>query len=131
MADGVRVEAEGLADLRAGAKQARQAFGKAQRRALKEVAVKVQPWLRAAASGGPGATRATARYAEAIQGRSTQKAAQVAIVARGRNRGAATAFYGAGEGPIAINDELARRADDLDRMIADAYEQAYRETFGG
>lgn len=87
----VRIDASDLTAVRKGLADSRRDLAKEQRKAHKEVAVKVAEWARSDARSG---TRAQAHFANALQGRSTQQWARVAIVSRGRNAGANTAFMG-------------------------------------
>lgn len=87
----VRIDASDLTAVRKGLADSRRDLAKEQRKAHKEVAVKVAEWARSDARSG---TRAQAHFADALQGRSTQQWARVAIASRGRNAGANTAFMG-------------------------------------
>ena len=91
MADGVHIDASDVTEVVAGLKTARQTIGKEQRRSYKKVGEKVAGWAQADARRG---TRAQRRFADAFQGRSTQRYARVSIVARGRNAGANATFMG-------------------------------------
>lgn len=91
MADGLRIDATDVAEVVTGLKAARKDLGREQRRANKVVGEKVAGWARSDARRG---TRQQAKYADAIQGRSTQRYARVTVVARGANRGASAAFFG-------------------------------------
>lgn len=87
----VSFDVDGLDELTAGLKSAQQSLGKEQRRAYKEVADKVAAWSQSAARSG---TRQQARFAPAIKGSATQRGARIAVASRGRNAGAAVAFFG-------------------------------------
>lgn len=91
-APGVSIDASDITAVVQGLGGAGKDLAKAQRRANKKVGENVAAWSRAAARSG---TRQQARFANAIQGRSTARVARVTVVARGRYAGAGVAFFGA------------------------------------
>lgn len=141
----LKIDAPDFAKAAEGLKQAAKDLGREQRRANKEIGEKVAARARARAD-----TPQMRHFASAIQGRSTQKFARIAVVSRGRNRGAAGAFYGAsrwrqfppwvgntwrvgarGEGPYAVNPAIADALPGIEQEYLDAAERAFDRAFGG
>ena len=87
----ISLEVDGLDEFQAGLREASRTLSRETRRANKEVAVKVADWSQARARGG---TRAEARFAGSISGRSTVRTARIAVSSRGRNGGAIATYFG-------------------------------------
>jgi len=123
-----------------------QALGREDRRANRVVAAQVADWVQAAARGGLPQQR---HFAPAIQPRSTQKVARLAIVRAGYkqpNAGADGTFWGAlqyrrfqpwvgnqytspNSGPYVITPTVAARQAEIAELYADARMRALAVAF--